>query len=120
MVRLSSIVVFSFVAAVFASSSVETASAHTLLTNPTPRDNNDGLKTGPCGNVAQTSTPMEVNAGDTITVGWLETINHPGYYRIALSLAGDTGFDDNVLADNIADYRLRGDSVRLLARDHDS
>ncbi len=81
----------------------QAASAHTLLTNPTPRSSSDGLKTGPCGGVSPTNAPMVVEGGETITISWLETVNHPGYYRIALSLDGDQGFDDNVLADNIAD-----------------
>ena len=39
--------------------------------------------------------------GQTITVTWAETVNHPGYYRIAFSPSGDTGFDANVLMNNI-------------------
>ena len=36
-------------------------------------------------------------------VEWEETINHTGYYRIAFSPDGLTGFDANILADNITD-----------------
>ena len=79
------------------------ASGHTLMTNPVPRNNNDGLKVGPCGNVAPTGTPMELEAGATMTIAWLETVDHPGYYRIAFSRVGDTGYDDNVLLDQIPD-----------------
>jgi uncharacterized protein (TIGR03382 family) len=79
------------------------ASAHTLMTSPTPRSQSDGLKTGPCGNVAATDTPNELVAGSTITVSWLETVDHPGYYRIAYSAPGDADFEDNVLVDQIPD-----------------
>ena len=78
------------------------AAAHTLLTTPTPRSDSDGIKSGPCG-VARTDSPMTVAGGATLDVQWLETIDHPGYYRLALSTGGDSGFDDNVLADRIED-----------------
>jgi hypothetical protein len=78
------------------------AAAHTLLTTPTPRSDSDGIKSGPCG-VARTDSPMVVAGGATLDVQWLETIEHPGYYRLALSRGGDEGFDDNVLADRIED-----------------
>lgn len=77
--------------------------AHALMTSPTPRSDSDGLKTGPCGNVAATATPTELMAGETITVSWLETVDHPGYYRIAYSAPGDADFEDNILVDQIAD-----------------
>lgn len=79
------------------------SSAHTLMTTPAPRNNDDGIKSGPCGDVAPTGTPTELSAGETFVVDWLETIDHPGYYRVAFSLAGDQGFEDNVLADNVTD-----------------
>jgi MYXO-CTERM domain-containing protein len=79
------------------------AAAHTLMTSPTPRSDSDGLKTGPCGNVAATDAPNELMAGSTITVRWLETVDHPGYYRIAYSMPGDADFEDHVLLDQIAD-----------------
>lgn len=79
------------------------ASAHTRLLSPAPRSPADGLKTGPCGNVAPTATPTVLAPGATIMVTWDETIEHPGYYRIAFSPAGDQGYEDNVLLDNIPD-----------------
>ena len=97
------LLVSAVVAGLFITGEPGEASAHTRLTSPTPRSDSDGLKTGPCGNVARTGTPMTVNAGDTVNVAWLETINHPGFYRIALSLSGDDGFDDNILETDIAD-----------------
>lgn len=79
------------------------AAAHTLLLAPAPRSNADGLKLGPCGNVPRTATPSRFNAGATLTVSWRETVEHPGNYRIAFAPADDAGFNDNVLADLIAD-----------------
>jgi hypothetical protein len=70
-----------------------------------PRNNRDDLKTGPCGGIAQ--LPLEqrtqIVAGSKITVEWEETIEHPGWYRLAFSPNGSTGFDTNVLLDNIPD-----------------
>lgn len=36
-------------------------------------------------------------------VQWDEVIDHPGYYRIAFSPAGDLGFDENVLVPKVLD-----------------
>lgn len=79
------------------------ASAHIVMTSPTPRSGSDGLKTGPCGNVPPTGSPAVFGVGQTITVTWLETVDHPGYYRIAFSPGEDIGYDDNVLVDDITD-----------------
>ena len=46
---------------------------------------------------------MIVAPGSTLNVQWLETVDHPGYYRLALSMADDEGFDDNILQDDITD-----------------
>jgi hypothetical protein len=81
------------------------ASAHIVMTSPTPRSGSDSLKTGPCGNVAPTGSPAVFGVGETITLTWLETVDHPGYYRIAFSPGGDAGYDDNVLRDDIADFQ---------------
>ena len=62
-----------------------------------PRSDNDGIKSGPCGNDPRSLSPVEFSPGQQITVEWEETINHPGYYRIAFSPANDQGYDDNVL-----------------------
>lgn len=66
-----------------------------------PRSTSDSLKTAPCGDIPRTSTPNILSPGQAITVNWEETINHPGYFRIAFSPAADLGFDQNVLLDNI-------------------
>ncbi|MBS1962838.1 MAG: lytic polysaccharide monooxygenase [Bdellovibrionales bacterium] len=65
--------------------------------NVPPRNNSTGLKSGPCGGIARTNTPKVLTAGQQLTIQWEQVINHPGYYRIAFSPSGDTGFDDNVL-----------------------
>jgi hypothetical protein len=85
------------------------AFAHARL-DPTkslkPRSDSSGLKTAPCGDVAATtdaSKRTELVAGSTLTIEWQETIDHPGWFRIAFSPDGETGFDDNVLKDDITD-----------------
>ena len=57
-----------------------------------PRNNNPGLKTGPCGGVARTATPAILTGGDTIELKWEETIQHPGRYEFSISLANDQSF----------------------------
>ncbi len=70
-----------------------------------PRDTRDDWKTGPCGNLVQLPLDQrtQIVAGSKITVEWEETIEHPGWYRLAFSPNGSTGFDTNVLLDNIPD-----------------
>lgn len=62
-----------------------------------PRDNNAGIKTGPCGGVARTNNPAVFAPGETITVNWVETIDHQGHFIISFSAANDEGFEQNVL-----------------------
>ncbi len=70
------------------------ALAHIQLDEPAPRG--AAQKAGPCGapggvrgdNVA-VFTP-----GQTITVTWRETINHPSHYRISFDEDGDDDFRD--------------------------
>jgi hypothetical protein len=76
---------------------------HAVLQDPAPRTNPPiAGKTPPCEG-PRTQLPTTYAPGQTITVHWLETIDHPGNYRIAFSPAADQGFDDNVLLDNIPD-----------------
>ena len=70
------------------------------------RNNNANIKVGPCG-VARTNTPAVFKAGETITLQWESTIHHQGYFRIAFSPAGDAGFDQNVLLDNVQEFDNR-------------
>lgn len=64
---------------------------HARLVTPTPRSNNAGIKTGPCGGLAAT-TPTVVPSGGTLAVHWEETIQHPGKFLISLSMANDANF----------------------------
>ena len=101
---------------VFALSVAGVASAHIALKSPTARTNDQvQLKVGPCGqNVnARTNNVTAFKPGQTITVAWDETINHPGHYRISFDPTG-TNFPNPVsftdfnsgatdLVDNIPD-----------------
>jgi MYXO-CTERM domain-containing protein len=62
------------------------ASAHVDLDEPPMRGGDQ--KTGPCEG-GQRGTPMEFEAGSTITVTWSETIDHPGYFLISFDPDGD-------------------------------
>jgi len=57
-----------------------------------PRNNDPGIKVGPCGGVAIVNSNQSFNGGQTITINWIETINHPGNYFIEVSAGGDTGW----------------------------
>jgi hypothetical protein len=57
-----------------------------------PRSTSDSLKTSPCGGLARSANPVVLKAGETITVNWEETINHPGHFEFRFSQAGDTNF----------------------------
>jgi uncharacterized protein (TIGR03382 family) len=89
-----------------------TAQAHIAMRFPVPRTSE--LKTGPCGAVGSTrgTNVMTFQPGETITVEWDETADHPGHYRIAFDDSGDDGFVDpnnpnddfpTTLVDQIAD-----------------
>jgi hypothetical protein len=71
--------------------------------NVPPRNSSPGLKSGPCGMVPRTASPTLLTAGQQLTVQWDEVVDHPGYYRIAFSPAGDAGFDANVLVPQVLD-----------------
>lgn len=66
-----------------------TASAHIAMTVPAPRTAEQ--KTGPCGAAGSTrGTNVTTFApGETITVEWDETVDHPGHYRIAFDDDGN-------------------------------
>lgn len=54
------------------------------------RNNNAGLKTGPCGNVPKASSAaLTFKSGQTIKLQWEETINHPGYFEFAILTNND-------------------------------
>lgn len=89
------------------------ASAHVSLQNPLPRTTMQ--KDRHCGLAGSTrsANPIVYAPGETITVRWTETIDHPGHYRISFDADGEDftiplSFTDltqteNVLVDNITD-----------------
>ena len=84
-----------------------TAFAHAVLMSPQPRSTNDAIKTGPCGGDPQVA-PLEGNtfeAGSELNVAWLETVDHPGHYRVSFSPDGRNVFDEpgSILMDMIPD-----------------
>lgn len=79
------------------------ALAHADLLFPRPRVPQT-LKTGPCGGIPRRGAPLVARPGETITVQWEETIDHPGYYQIRFSMGGDANFI--MLRDAIPDVRI--------------
>lgn len=90
------------------------AAAHIQLDDPPARTSSQ--KEGPCGaaDAPRGETVATFAPGETITVRWRETINHPAHYRIAFDADGDDDFADpldfmdfsgnpTVLLDAIAD-----------------
>lgn len=92
-----------------------TADAHIALRSPLPRHVEQ--KVGPCGVGPDDARGAEVatfRGGETITVRWTETVDHPGHFRISFDDEGHddfgdpSGYDDfyanpAVLVDEIAD-----------------
>jgi hypothetical protein len=90
------------------------AAAHIDLMSPLPRT--ASLKYGPCG-AAGSERGGVINTylpGETITVTWEETVDHPGHFRVAFDDDGEdvfrdpSGFEDisggeGVLIDGIPD-----------------
>ena len=76
------------------------ASAHIDLKTPLSRTDNDDAaqKTGPCEG-APAGDRTELTAGETFSVTWDETIQHPGHFRIAINQDGDDFPTTDVLAD---------------------
>lgn len=80
-----------------------TAAAHVTLTSPPPRTLDN--KAGPCGAAGSKrgATVTTFAPGQTITVEWDETVDHPGHYRIAFDDDGDDVFQNpNNPNDNFA------------------
>jgi uncharacterized protein (TIGR03382 family) len=76
------------------------ASAHIKLDSPSPRT--DALKAGPCGAPGSTrgTNISTFLPGQTITVEWDETVDHPGHYRISFDASGTDAFPDPVQPDD--------------------
>jgi Lytic polysaccharide mono-oxygenase, cellulose-degrading len=92
------------------------AHAHAVLLDPPPRDP-DQIKIAPCGGAGPTpagaATRTVLQAGSTITVKFAETVQHPGYFRIAFSPDGLSGFDEHVLVPMIPDTNGRDYSAQV-------
>jgi hypothetical protein len=67
------------------------AFGHARLVSPPPRTTVIG-KTPPCDGVPRGSTPTVLTAGQMLEVDWLETIDHPGHFELAISPANDQNF----------------------------
>jgi BIM1-like copper acquisition factor len=76
------------------------AGAHTELTSPKPRSPG-AKKSGPCGGEAAGKSRTTFTAGSRVTVHWREYIEHPGYFRVRYSPAGDKHWV--TLADHVPD-----------------
>ena len=77
------------------------ASAHIALMSPPPRHTQQ--KTGPCGvaDDQRGDTITTFMPGETITLVWQETIDHPSHYRIAFDADGFDDFVDPKTADEL-------------------
>ena len=75
------------------------AAAHIQLDSPAPRTSE--LKAGPCGAAGSTrgTNISTFLPGQTITVEWDETVDHPGPYRISFDTGADA-FPDPVQPDD--------------------
>jgi MYXO-CTERM domain-containing protein len=112
------------------------AAAHVRLVTPTPRHptpdrEDDTIKTAPCGvaNDERTTDETRITVyepGETITVEFNETIDHPGFYRVSFDDDGQDAFDAPmsrsevmatpalpVLLDDIEDHGPGGYSVEV-------
>jgi MYXO-CTERM domain-containing protein len=69
-----------------------TAHAHLQLRNPPARTT--AQKAGPCGAAGSKRGTIVTTyqPGETITIEWDETVDHPGHYRIAFDDDGDDIF----------------------------
>src|SRR3954471_1260183 len=92
------------------------ASAHVQLLDSPPRTSM--LKNRQCGDpAAPRKAPTVYQPGATITMKWLETVEHPGHYRISFDNDGNdffvppnatattVGMDPTVMIDLIPDVQ---------------
>lgn len=81
------------VALVVISFGAREAGAHARLrpdSDVTPRSTSDGIKTNPpCGGLARSTNVPIFTPGQTITLKWEETVQHPGRFEFYLSTAGE-------------------------------
>lgn len=76
------------------------AFAHIAMERPDPVTVDQ--KVGPCGDGPHVrgDDPKVYAPGETITVRWRETINHPSHYRISFDDDGDDSFADPQTVDD--------------------
>ncbi|MCB0420368.1 MAG: lytic polysaccharide monooxygenase [Bdellovibrionales bacterium] len=74
-----------------------------------PRTDNSGIKSSgaPCG-TRKYNTRTKLKAGQTLTIEWEETIDHPGHYEIWFSEANDENW---ILLKQIADDQSGRDTT---------
>ena len=87
----ASLAVFSFASAGW---------AHIDMTSPDPRSHTE-LKSAPCGPPGNTrsATPTYYSPGDSVTIHWDETVDHPSHYRIMLDMDGSDFSDPSSFTD---------------------
>ncbi len=70
------------------------ADAHSLLAEPSPRDQQDGYKdASACGVAFSTTQPLtSYAAGQSVDIQWLETVDHFGCFLVEFSPSGDQDF----------------------------
>ena len=83
---------FGGIVAIAAFSWAPCATAHVRVDSPTPRDNADNHKSGPCGGVARTGSFTRLDIGQKVTFKFTETVEHEGCYQVHLSTDGDKTF----------------------------
>jgi hypothetical protein len=101
---------------------------HVCITFPVPRVGanctaRSPQKVGPCGVAGRSENVNEFRPGETITVQFNETVNHPSHYRISFNPNGDafpdpTSVDDKsggplVLFDGIEDEEAAAQEIRI-------
>ena len=81
------------------------AEGHIQLDEPTRRQADVSgpslaQKNGPCGLNQRSSNVTVFQPGESITVRWIETIDHPGHYRIAFDPDGQDSFQEPICLTN--------------------
>lgn len=100
--------------------------SHAHITQDFPAPRTSAQKTGPCGEGGSTRGAAQIfEPGETITVEWTETVEHPGHYRIAFDIDGedfplpnnpDDDFDV-ILVDQIPDRNVNGGGDRTYSQE---
>ena len=70
---------------------------HEQLNAPPLRDNTN-QKVAPCGGVGWGSHVTTLKPGDPLMMQWIETIHHPGWFRISFRAAESGDFNQTILA----------------------